>query len=89
LERRAVFDDARNVAGDPLCDFTDCSVDVLDHRGFHGDDAVEPIDGHEAVTPRSRHVRVDLRDDRASGAHRLLGDVHRDTQAAHAILIGR
>jgi hypothetical protein len=76
LERRAILDDARNVAGDSLSHCADRRVDVLDHRGLHGDDAVEPIDGHEAVTPRPRHVRVDLRDNHASGAQRLLGDVN-------------
>jgi len=89
LERRAVFDDACDVAGDPLCHCADRRVDVLDHWRFHNDDAVDSIDGHQAVTSRARHVRIYLRDDHASRGHRFLGDIDRDAQTAHAVVVGR
>ena len=62
---------------------------VLDDRGVHLDDRVDPIERNEATRAGARHVRVHLGDDPIGRQRRRPGDVDRDAEAAHAGLVGR
>ena len=68
LQRGAVIDEARDVAGDALRRVADRFVQVLDDRLVHGYDLVEAVERHLALRAGPRHPRVDLGDDDARRA---------------------
>ncbi len=75
---------------DPAGDFV-----VLDRgEGLHqrlvvGHQPVDVIDVDEAVAPGARHARIDLRDHQTGVFQACPGDVHRNPQAAVAVLVRR
>ncbi len=89
LQGRPVVHEARDVARDLLADAPRLLVQVLGHGRVHQDGVVDPLGGDEAVATRAWHRRVDLGDDRRRRQHRGPGDVHRDAEAAHAVVVRR
>ena len=61
----------------------------LDERLVDRHQDVEVADADEAVAHGPGHLRVDLGDHQAGVGRGRLDDVHRDAQAAAALLVGR
>ena len=89
LQRVAVGDQAGHVAGDLACRF----VGLVDHRPLEQrlvvrDEVVDLADVEEAVAERAGHVRLTWAISSLAD-WRPIGHVHRDAQAAEAVLVRR
>ena len=90
LQRRAVLDDAADVARDSLDHaLLRGRVHVLLHRRRHGHQAMDVAHMERRIAHRPRHVRIDLGNDQLRLGHRGRNDVDRDAQADVAELVGQ
>ena len=63
MQRGAVLDDLRDVAGDPFGHGVGGLMRVFDQRPVGADKAVDPVDMQKGVAERPRHGGIDLGDD--------------------------
>ena len=90
LQRRAVLDDAADVAGDPLDDLRfGRRVHVFDERRVDRHQPVDLAHVHRRVAHRARHRRVDLGDDERGARYGRRQHVDGDAQAHVAELVRR
>ena len=74
---------------DGLLNVADLGGLELNDGGLMLHDAVQILDGHQAVGAGPGHLGVHLGDDQLGLLDGLQGVVHRHAQGAHAVLIGR
>ena len=89
LQRRAVLDDAADVAGDLLDDLIlGRRMDVLADGRRHGHQTVDAVDVQHRVAHGPRHRWIDLGDDQTRLGDRRWDHVHRNAKAHVAVLVG-
>ena len=88
LQRRAVVDNACDIARDFLCTLFRRRMQVLDHGAIDHDKPIDRSEGNSTVSAGPRHGWIDLGDDPFGSAQGGRYQVHRDPQRAHAFPVG-